>query len=289
MAANFMRSLYVASVISVLQFTGYLDYRLVYAAMCYFFWQALAMRYPIETECIETQVAWYTLKGTTIVGRACQPAIQWTNKHVINPLFKGSIGDSISLVAKNGEVVLCVGVDHKLEITKIITHMTGGLSSELPEYEFVLYEWNAPDNSEHDSYVMRFNSLKDVTDNFQFSDIRFLAPQVVLLDTGDTINIAEPGFNKQNYYMCDNRLFDRPFVAWYLNKYFNTKLGDYRVEFIDHNMKPQTVLPDQAVIIRRTDYEVISASPQETGLRNRVPANTSNNSVHNKYGWGQFY
>ena len=279
MVVAFTRSVYAVSVISVLQIIGYLDYRVAYAATCYVLWQALAFKYPSQTTYAESQAAWYTLKGVTIAGRTCKPVLDWTKTNVLGPLHRSIVGpksgDGVFLVSKNGTVVHACGLHSELPISEFAYRPDLVASSELPDYEFVIYEWTAPANSQHESFILRFKSLKDVTDSFQFSDVKFLAPRIVIGKdgprAGDIFDIADD-FNERNYYMCGNRLFDRPFVAWYLKEHFDFSpedKQDYKVEFLDHNMTKQVVMPDQAVIMKKAGYDIVEVQSDHPTLRKR--------------------
>ena len=262
---------YAMIVVVGAQSLGFCAYHFYYLSMCCLSWQALRILAPNWTTNIELQVGWYTLKGVTTTSRQCKPVLDYvTHKLMGVP----DIRDSIHIVGNDGEILGSIDVDPpippKIPSTK--------------EPAFVLYEWHSKDVSNHAAHFVRFKTVKGAVTssvNFKLSKIKFLAPQIII----HYDEVSEPErfdmsseLSLNNYYICGNRLFDKPFIAWYLKKHHDISLTpqmSYTVEFVDNTMIPQKVTSTQVVVINRDSYEIsqldVSSSPLSNGLRHRKP------------------
>ena len=287
-----LRIISIMGVYAVFQSLGYFDYRLFCAVSTYLSWQVMRLFYPILIARCEFQMAWYAIKGVIITKRICGPVYHWSCVYIFSPLYRGIIGipdhHCVFLIGAEGETVEELGLD---------VLRPGGLKDvqSLPDYRFIIYEWLAPADPLYSSYILRFDSLDAVTDRFEFSEMKFLAPRITVGDDDDAatqkvFELADEFANK-NYYMAGNRLFDRDFVTWYLRKHheFNLKTNIYyRVDFIDNKMSMQRVTPDKALVIHRLTYNIIktdSSTPKEEDvvLRQRLPRPASAITEGNPY------
>ena len=252
---------------------GYFDCRIYYMILCGLLWQALRYVYPDRVAKAEVEISWYALKGGTLAIRACRPVVEWGK----GLMTRVSIdGDKIYLVNEGGEVVKVVSTDSGLSPASLPELLN------IPYHDFALYEWRSGDDPKYAAHMIRFDTVRCALSrdiDFKFTDVKFLAPQIVIPDFGpeSTIDMSEE-LSANNYYICGNRLFDRPFIAWYLRKHHNIDIAavkSYRVEFVDSDMKPQAVHPDQAVILLQDSYKIVQVDAPEAhidGLRHRTPA-----------------
>ena len=319
MGYDILRIISVMGAYVVFQCLGYFDYRIFYAVTAYLSWQVLRLLYPTQITRFELEMAWYTLKGVTITKRICGPMWRWYRCYIFSPLCRLIIGDPhdncLFLIGAEGEVVKALGLD---------ALQPGGLKdgSSLPDYRFIIYEWLAPTDPSYSSYILRFDSIDAVSDRFEFSEMKFLAPRITVGDDdeADAQKVFELGdeFSNKNYYMAGNRLFDRDFVTWYLRRHHDFILKAktyYRVDFIDNKMSMQRVTPDKALVIHRLTYNIIKtdlSTPKgedESALRHRhyrvgkhtadtegefesqkrIKVDPTATPSHIKWGWGQFY
>ena len=196
----------------------------------------------------KTVVIWNLMKGVTIVRQLTGPKVRYF-KNMISFIWTKE-NKCIELINEKGDI--------ECALSYPFSTIPWG-ENTTPKYNFVIYKWKSPTDINYEHYILRYNRLREVTDNFAFSEIKFLAPRIILNDSNifDLSNY----FMKDNYYMCNNCLFDKDFVIWQLKTNFNYVLdlinNNYKVEFVDHNMIPQTVNQDKAVIINKTSYDII--------------------------------
>ena len=66
----------------------------------------------------------------------------------------------------------------------------------------------------------------------------------------------------EKFYVKDNKLFDKEFLAWYMDYYYQTKISnDYKIHILDENIKMFTLTNDQCVLItddKDVNYKIIN-------------------------------
>ena len=259
-------TLYALAAVASVQALGYFDHRIYYFTICCLAWQALRVLAPIWTTNVELQVGWYALKGGTTIARVSRPALAGITEPVIRLLQAPKTGDKLYLVGANGETIKTLNIDPPLRPELFPT--------ERPE--FVMYEWRSEDASKYAAHLMRFETVEKALASpidFKLSGIKFLAPTVTV---GSTKYDMSSELSTNNYYICGNRLFDKPFIAWYLDRNHGVRLGDrkYTVEFVDDKMLPQSLGETQALLMQRDSYAIVPANtqvPNSAGLRQRTP------------------
>ena len=302
------RALYALAAFASVQSLGYFDFRFYYFTVGFLAWQAMRVWIPAWTTYVELQVGWYALKGGTTVARVCRPALAGVTEPIIRLLQGPKTGDRLYLVGADGKTIETVDVDPPLRPELFPT----------TQPEFVMYEWRSGDASKYAAHLMRFDTVEKALASpvdFKLSGIKFLAPTVTV---GSTKYDMSSELSTNNYYICGNRLFDRPFIAWYLDRNHGVKLGDreYKVEFVDDKMLLQTLGATQTVLMQRDSYAIVPADtqvPNSAGLRQRTPIASDRwakeneclragkeslskvkvdpNAVptHKLYPWGQYY
>ena len=302
------RALYTLAAVAGVQALGYFDHRVYYLTVCCLAWQALRVLVPTWTTGAELQVGWYALKGGTTVARVCRPVVKGVTEPVLRLLQAPKTGDRLYLVGADGETIETVDVDPPLRPELLPT----------TQPEFVMYEWRSEDASKYATHLMRFDTVEKALASpvdFKLSGIKFLAPTVTV---GAAKYDMSSELSTNNYYICGNRLFDKPFIAWYLNRNHGVRLGDrqYKVDFVDDKMLPQSLGESQALLMQRDSYAIVPVDSQthsSEGLRQRTPATSDRwvkenehlkagkeslskvkvdpNAVptHKLYPWGQYY
>lgn len=177
---------------------------------------------------------------------------------------------SIYLINNNGDIVKKYGIN---EVEEINTK-----DYYVPDYNFVIYFWVSPNDKKYNSYVLRFNSLKDFNDRFEFCRYKFLAPRVHIETDNEKITYELSNqFAKNNYYMSGNILFDHAFICWMLKEYYNYTLKEnirYTVDFLDDNINLITLNDTKCVILDKMDYSISNKDEcykeyKNVGLRHR--------------------
>lgn len=232
---------------------GYFDLRFYYFTVCCVAWQAMRVLIPTWTTNAELQVGWYALKGGTTVARLCKPVIARLAEPVLRLMKATNTGDRLHLVRKDGVTMQTMNINPPLRPELY--------PSVKPE--FVIYEWCSEDTSKYAAHCVRFENVEKALASsleFKFSGIKFLAPTTTVRDGDNTIKYdMSSELSTNNYYICGNRLFDKPFIAWNLNKNHGVELGDneYTVDFVDNRMLPQSLSATQALVMQRETYEIV--------------------------------
>ena len=127
------------------------------------------------------------------------------------------------------------------------------------DYNMIRY-----DSTESLEILLRHYSLEELENMFaeshitMKSDAKLLGLQVHLHESGQDIIID---FGKYNYMICKNKLLDREFLKWYLEKHHGYKLSleeHYRVSFINQNM--DYVMFDDSdggIILTKDGYDMV--------------------------------
>jgi len=276
------RVLCTLATIASVQALGYFDFRFYYFTVCCLAWQAMRVWIPAWTTNVELQVGWYALKGGTTVARVCRPVVTRVAGPVIRLIQAPNTGDRLYLVGADGETTETVNVDPPLRPELFPT----------TQPEFVMYEWRSGDASKYTAHFMRFDTVEKALASpvdFKFSRIKFLAPTVTVGEgDGSAKYDMSPELSTNNYYICGNRLFDKPFIAWHLNSIHGVRLGDrkYKVDFIDDKMLPQSLGETQVLLMQRDSYAIVPADTQmhdTAGLRQRTPATSDRCEKDNEY------
>ena len=303
-----IRALYALAAVAGAQVLGYFDYRIYYLPVFCLIWHALRVLGPTWTTNLEMQVGWYALKGGTTIARLGRPALACVTEPILRLLQARETGDKLYLVGANGETIETINIDSPLR-PELIPKV---------QPEFVMYEWRSGDASKYAAHFIRFDTVEKAVASsldFKLSEIKFLAPTVTI---GPDKYDMSSELSTNNYYICGNRLFDKPFIAWYLDKNHSVRLGDrkYNVEFIDDKMQPQTLGETQVLLMQRDSYLIVpreTHAHDNTGLRERTSATSDRwakenerlragkeslskikvdpNAVpsHKLYPWGQYY
>jgi len=162
----------------------------------------------------------------------------------------------VSIVNENGKIL------NTLSINGFSNFINNNRQNNENKYS-IFYDWNTLDNSTFNSFMLRFENLNDVHEDFNLSIIKFLVPTINIKDSNncvikkfDLTNI----FNDVNFYITNNILFDKIFVNWFLSNYYNFELNEstYDVTFIDNKMDPIKLNDSQGIVIDYDFYLIIN-------------------------------
>ena len=88
--------------------------------------------------------------------------------------------------------------------------------------------------------------------NFKIIERPFL--QVELEQNGTKKEIHE---YLHYFYLEGNKIFDKIFLKWYLDYWYQINLEEeYKLHIIDNNINIFTLSPDQYIILNETDYSI---------------------------------
>ena len=242
-----------AAVITTI-YIGYFDYRIFYLTLLYFFWLIANVSIPQYMSKIQNVLLWYTLKSYTYVSNTI---INFFSNTLVKPIQNTFISNEyLYLINKDGDVIESIKCQKELFSLQLTPNSYNDV-----EYNFILYYWHPiTEDSNYNAYILKYDSIHEVSDKFKFSKIKLLAPSIkVVIDKNkkEVFDLSDE-FRRNNYYMCNNKLFDKPFVKWFLKKHHNFELGEnlYQIEFIDNNMKPQVLSPNDYIIINESTYDI---------------------------------
>ena len=133
-------------------------------------------------------------------------------------------------------------------------------------YDFIFYELPISNNDKYDKCMLRYDNhdnIMKIEFNAIIHDFNF---NVIQFNFKDTEKIYNINFNRIQFIINYNILFDRAFLKWYLNKYNNAVVQDedqYTITFIDHEMNYVSLTQDSYIVIKNKSYEVVSETVSE--------------------------
>jgi hypothetical protein len=170
--------------------------------------------------------------------------------------LKGSDDKDVDTVLYTNVFLINTVKDHK---TKTIT-LNAAASEDLAKYDLVFVQLLIPpqERLKYDVLMGRQepgqSTLAErdiIPSQVHFWSIKFLSGEKTCIKID---------FQKLNYYVVGNILFDRAFLTWYLHTSHGYELlptnTDYKVTFIDDNMDFRSVCSQEHVRINLSDYTV---------------------------------
>ena len=128
-------------------------------------------------------------------------------------------------------------------------------------YDFFLYELPIIDNEKYDYCILRYKNPQDIL-KIEYSaivdDFKFNAIQFKFQNSGNKYPLT---FNKNQFIVKNNILFDMAFLKWYMNKYHTVIVDDndnYMVSFMDQDMNYIELTKNNYIIIKQKSYEIIT-------------------------------
>jgi hypothetical protein len=139
-------------------------------------------------------------------------------------------------------------------------------------YDFLLYEvpvTTVGKYDKYDAYTLRYEKHTDI--NVRDGSANISAANINFAKDSFELNMVQITFNNstevhidlgRNQFMNpNNRLFDRPFLKWYLKKYKQMNLNDddkYTITFIDHEMNYISLPQYCYLLIKKQGYDIIN-------------------------------
>lgn len=122
---------------------------------------------------------------------------------------------------------------------------------EIPSFDFIIYSDNQLYNDIPVNKIIYYSIPKDF--NYIKTTFKFIVIQ--LLHKNITNNIVLSN-NKYNYYIVNNLINDK-FLLYFLNNVENyniTKLTDYNLQIMDHNINQFSLSPTDNLLFNKDDY-----------------------------------
>lgn len=191
---------------------------------------------------------WYTMKVSTVSKKNFKMLHDNINEYIIEPLIEINFPDEEPidiLFIENGKII---------DRTSYMY-----VNDSKTKADMVLYEWTMPDDNKYDHAILRFNSVSEVSDNFKMSKVNLLAVQITIKEENRNDTIHSIDFQKDNYYIVNNILFDQIFIKYWCNEKLNIDdVTNYEVSFLDNNMTLNTLKTNEYIIIGQNDFEVVT-------------------------------
>jgi hypothetical protein len=122
---------------------------------------------------------------------------------------------------------------------------------EIPSFDFIIYSDNQLYNDIPVNKIIYYSIPQDF--NYIKTNFKFIVIQ--LLHQNITNNIVLSN-NKYNYYIINNLINDK-FLLYFLNNVENyniTKLTDYNLQIMDHNINQFSLSPTDNLLFNKDDY-----------------------------------
>jgi len=191
---------------------------------------------------------WYIMKVSIITKKKYKLLTNNINEYIIEPWVEQTFShiepEDVYFIT-NGKII---------DRTSFMNINESNTKSDM-----ILYDWIMPDENKYDRVILRFNTASDVSDNFKMSKVCFLAVQITIKYENKNDTIHSIDFQKDNYYIENNILFDKIFINYWCSEKLNIdNVTKYEVSFLDNNMSLNTIKHNQYIIIRQNDFEVVT-------------------------------
>ena len=210
--------------------------------------------YPGKFNAYCAYYGWYVLEFCSKVEMKSQQTYRYVYRYAKQyfPSLKEEEQSSITLI-KDGEEISKYEFSKFMELKETGNIITGS-------YDFILYEVPISDNDKYDRYIVRYNQHIDIMkiEYNALNEFNFNVMQFKFKDTNVTYNI---NFNKNQFLVNNNLLFDREFLKWYMNKYHNAivqNVDKYTVTFIDQSMNYTILTENDYIVIKNKSYDIIN-------------------------------
>ena len=216
----------------------------------------------LTTNDLIIKTTWYGMKTYTILQAIYRYTVALSTQLIFRPIYEvinpPSEVKCISFI-KNGNVTQRYSwLEYEHSVKK-------GIAVIFPEYDFILYEWEADDtDTKYDTYMLLFTDHLKVSDNFQISETNLLIPQIHINSAAEPIFF---NFERNCYYIDGNILFTRGFVTWYLKSHYNRILNtadDFTVSFINEDIEciklENNANLQQSLVLTQHNYSIRSVS-----------------------------
>jgi hypothetical protein len=193
-------------------------------------------------------VFWYIMTLSTLSKKKYKMLRNNINEYIIEPLIEINFPyeePSDILFIKNGKII---------DRTSFMY-----INESKTKCDMILYEWVMPDENKYDCAILRFNTSSEVSDNFKMSKVNLLAVQITIKQENKKDTIHSIDFQKDNYYIVNNILFDHIFITYWCNNKLNVyNITNYEVSFLDNNMSLHTLKMNEYILIGENDFEVVT-------------------------------
>lgn len=122
---------------------------------------------------------------------------------------------------------------------------------EIPSFDFIIYS----DNQLYNDIPVNKIIYYSIPNDFNYIKTNFKFIVIQLLHQNITNNIVLSN-NKYNYYIVNNLINDK-FLLYFLNNVDNyniTKLTDYNLQIMDHNINQFSLSPSDTLLFNKEDY-----------------------------------
>lgn len=209
--------------------------------------------YPGKFNAYCAYYGWYVLEFCSRVELKAQQSYRYVSHYFPALNGKKKEEETFITLVKDGEEISKHEFTEFMKLKEAGSIMTGS-------YDFILYELPISNNDKYDRYIVRYNKHEDVLqiEYNALNEFNFNVMQFKFKDVDVTYNIH---FNKNQFTVNGNILFDRDFLKWYMNKYHNAIVQNedkYTVSFIDQAMNYTVLTENNYIVIKNKSYDIIN-------------------------------
>ena len=132
----------------------------------------------------------------------------------------------------------------------------------LKETDFFLYETpSTARDKNYDTYVLRYDNAEDIVEINHQTALCPVKLDVIRFEFKNSVRVYNIKFEKQQYIIPGNRLFDHNFLKWCMKTQHNLNIKEedkYIVSFIDQEMNFGSFDEHSYILIKKDSYEIMS-------------------------------
>ena len=130
------------------------------------------------------------------------------------------------------------------------------------EADFFLYEIPAtPRDKNYATYILRYDQPEEIIEIKHQTAVCPVKLDVIRFEFKNSVRVYNIKFEKEQYIIPGNKLFDRAFLEWCLKTQHNLTLKEedkYIVSFIDQEMNYVSFDEHSYILIKKDSYELMN-------------------------------
>lgn len=225
-------------------------YSIILIPMTYVANKIIDHLYPGKIKTYAAYYGWYILEYASRIEIKARNAYMQIKQYL--PASGNEEEKSRIIIVKDGEEIATHDFNDFITLRE---------STDLTNtYDFIMYAMPIVNNDKFDTYIMRYNNHADImkVTYKKVNDFNFNVIQFKFKDDTKTYNIV---FNKNQFIIHNNILFDRDFLKWYMRKYYDKTIQDedkYTITFFDHAMNYIEITDLHYIMINNKSYCIVN-------------------------------
>lgn len=137
------------------------------------------------------------------------------------------------------------------------------------EYDFILYNHFSDINEP--VQIIRYNKYSDLQDlSFTRTNYEFFTAIVIYNKEKFIIVLSD---SDNNFYIVNNRILDKDFIKFYMNKYYNILLSTddvYDIIILDNERHVHYLQKNNYIILKDNDYEILPEQDSNNSMEDNI-------------------